>query len=283
MAKIFSQARTKLIFILIVLLTAVAVSFFLLPEKSTDSMDTKPFTPTLFVHGFKGGPGSFNTLLERFAQNNWGSKGLVFHVSSSGALHTEGNLGKKKNPFIQIIFEDNRASLKQQTMWLQHVMHTLGKTYDVKQVNLVGHSMGGLTTAKYLWKERSPSYPDVEKLVVIGSPFYGIKRDSYFEVNHGAALQDLKPGAASVQTMFEHKRAFPHNLGVLAIAGSPFYRKTDGVVSVRSALGIQELVPPSIYHEKIFTDLKATHSGLHEHSGVDRKIAEFLWGTKENS
>lgn len=162
-------------------------------------------------------------------------------------------------------------------------MTTLRKTYDIKQVNLVGHSMGGLTTTNYLLNNHAGSYPEVQKLVVMGSPFKGIKDKNYFFNNYGEATHDLKPESRSLQLMIHNNHNFNEHINVLAIAGVIPNQKSDGLVHVSSALGIKDIVPSSVYHEKIIKDTKATHSGLHEHPRVDQEIAEFLWNVQKNS
>ncbi|RSL32400.1 alpha/beta hydrolase [Salibacterium salarium] len=98
----FIQYRKKSLLFTVILFVCCTAIFFI-NDKPTDSMKSEDITPTLFVHGFKGGPGSFNTLLDRFDRNDWGTKGLTFHVTSSGNLQVTGSISNGKNPFIQII------------------------------------------------------------------------------------------------------------------------------------------------------------------------------------
>lgn len=262
-------------------------SLFFMNSKSTSSRDTTNFTPTLFVHGFKGGPGSFNTMLQRFDHNNWGSKSMMIHVSTSGDLFILGTISNEINPFIQIVFENNHASIESQTAWLQKIMATLRETYDIKQVNLVGHSMGGLASTNFLLNNQAGSYPRVEKLAVIGSPFKGIDTEDYFAVNTGEATVDLRTESQALLDMVDKKANFDETIAVLTIAGvingdvdqnqgTSGTSIWDGLVSLSSALGIKDIVPHS--RDEIFYDAAATHSGLHEHLGVDQILAEFLWG-----
>lgn len=246
-------------------------------QPQTKSQDTTYITPTLFIHGFKGGPGSFNTMLHRFERNGWGTRGLIFHVNADGEVKVEGQLTNDYNPMIQVLFEHNRASLADQTVWLQRIMAALQKTYEIKQVNLIGHSMGGLTSANYLLHNEGNKYPAVKHLVVIGSPFKGIHQKSYFDVNTGAATVDLQPSSAALKNMIHKKNHFDEHVSVLSIAGVINNEDTDGLVSRASAHGIKDIVPASNYQEETFYDTNATHSGLHEHTDVDKKVAAFLW------
>ncbi|MFG6119745.1 MULTISPECIES: alpha/beta hydrolase [Thalassobacillus] len=270
---------------------ALGVSIFFIKSPYTSSQDNSSITPTLFIHGYKGGPGSFNTMMDRLEDNRLGEKEMTVRVSSKGKIMMRGRFSAEQHPFIQVIFHDNRASLTNQTLWLQKIMHKLKVDYGIQQVNLVGHSMGGLAAANFM-TQKNNSLPTVEKLIVMGSPFKGIDKEEYFDINSGEALTDLRPDAQLLSRLTGNKNSFPNHLKVLAIAGAIDAKYTsenadtivkqknydggDGLVSVSSALGIQEVVPANNYHEVIVRDIEATHSGLHEHPDVDKEVAAFL-------
>ncbi|UOQ91737.1 alpha/beta hydrolase [Halobacillus shinanisalinarum] len=282
----FFYRQKKYIFIPI-LFFLLGSSLFFLNSTPTRSEDTTQMTPTVFIHGFKGGPGTFNTLLERFEENNWGTKQMVVHVSSSGNVQVRGSIPYTMNPFIQVLFENDRASIKSQTYWLQKVMWTLKEDYGINQVNLVGHSMGGLASTSFLLNNQRGSFPTVNKLVTIGSPFLGIEQETYFATNTGAATVDLKVDANALTSMIENKGKISPKVGVLAIAGvinqeAAPTKQWDGLVSKQSALGLSHIIPPVNYQERTFFNEAATHSGLHEFAEVDQAIAQFLWNIQSN-
>ncbi|MFB5662864.1 alpha/beta fold hydrolase [Alteribacillus sp. HJP-4] len=255
--------------------------FSLSEDKPTNSQSASELTPTVFVHGFKGGPQSFGTMIHRLEEKEWGSEGMVFHISADGDIQVTGDFSGKKNPSIQILFENNRARLADQTIWLQEAMTMLRSTHDIQQVNLVGHSMGGLTSTNYLLNNEDGNYPEVEKLVVMGSPFKGIHMEEYFEVNYGEATKDLHPQSEALTSMVDNKARFDEETLVLAIAGQTTIEPaTDNLVTVESAFGIRDIARTDQYSEEMFRDKMATHSGLHEHPGVDKTVAEFLWESK---
>src|SRR5699024_1545648 len=132
-------------------------------------------------------------MLDRFERYQWGSKTMICKVSPRGDISVVGKLPENNNnPFIQVIFEDNRASIKDQTIWLKKIMYMLYTQYKVQQVNIVSHSMGGLTSTNFLeHNDGKLKYPLVEKLIVIGSPFKGITVPDYFVKNTGDATVDL--------------------------------------------------------------------------------------------
>lgn len=241
--------------------------------------------PTVFVHGFKGGPSSFNHMLDRFQENyHWGKKTMVCRVNKSGHLYISGGIPsyQKKNPFVQVIFENNRASIHDTTDWLKEIMEVLSLRYHVKEINVVGHSMGGLVLTNYIEQTYGQkNYPRIQKLITLGSPFKGIERESYYQnvYNTGPAVHDLKANSLLLRSLFVHRDQFDPHIQVLSIAGVVLDGELgDGVVSLDSALGLQDIVAKNHFHHEIIHDVQATHSGLHEHRKVDQLIGEFLWG-----
>ncbi|WP_079707902.1 alpha/beta fold hydrolase [Paraliobacillus ryukyuensis] len=244
----------------------------------TDSKNQREQTPTLFIHGYKGGPRSFQTMLQRMEHNNWAEKAMVIHVAPNGDIVFGGRLAKHHNPLIQVIFAEDKASIAQQTIWIEDILYRLKNIYEIDQVNIVGHSMGGLTaTNTILQDSMNKEFPHVEKLVVIASPFKGIDKNNYFKVNKGNAAVDLRPHSQALTNMIQRKTYFPPSISVLAIAGVSNNYGTDGLVRLDSAMGIEAIVNEKQLKRKIFYNKRATHSGLHELEAVDQRIATFLW------
>ncbi|WP_173917810.1 alpha/beta fold hydrolase [Halobacillus sp. Marseille-Q1614] len=273
--------RKKFIWITVLSFLLGASIFFV---NSTPTRSEKPsvVTPTIFVHGYKGGPGSFNTMLDRFEDNNWGTKRMVIYVTNEGNVRVRGGIPYTMNPFIQVIFENNRASIADQTSWLRTIMTKLHNDYAISQVNLVGHSMGGLASTNFLLNNQEGDYPEVKKLITIGSPFLGIGQNDYFSLNTGEATVDLQVKSNALVTMLNSKENFEKDIQALSIAGVINENdleedQWDGVVTKPSALGLRGIVPRKNFSELVFSGPSATHSGLHEHTGVDEAVAEFLW------
>ncbi|WP_181350422.1 alpha/beta hydrolase [Thalassobacillus sp. CUG 92003] len=305
---IVANRKKYLPFILVSLLVGGALLFT--NTTPTSSEKTKEITPTLFVHGYKGGPGSFGTMLSRLESQNIGQKSMIARVTRNNKLLISGDISNQTNPFIQVIFENNRASIKSQTAWLQQILRHLHDDYNIENVNLVGHSMGGLSSTNFVLHNQNDHYPNVDKLAVIASPFEGIERDGYFDVNTGRAAVDLQSKSQALKSMVDRKHQFDENTHVLAVAGVINKEKGekteeaeilatsnqrynnreakqtevawDGLVSLPSALGIKTIAPKEHYAQKIFYDTRATHSGLHEHTGVDATLAKFLWNIQSH-
>lgn len=281
--KVVSQMQRYLSFKHIAI--AILFIFFSITSLTLLDSNTNPFnstdqteiTPTLFIHGFKGGQRSFQTMIDRFEDSRLGSKTMMIRVLSNGELSISGDLSEKENPFIQVIFLENRAGINQQTEWIQDILHRLHDVYGIQQVNLVGHSMGGLTATNFILKNQNKvQFPTINKLVVIASPFKGIDQANYFLVNSGDAAVDLKTHSSALKELIKDKQYLNAQVPVLAIAGVINETGTDGLVSLSSALGIKNIVQEEQLQKEIFYDKTATHSGLHEHTGVDKAIAKFL-------
>ncbi|EUJ19813.1 hypothetical protein MAQA_06648 [Listeria aquatica FSL S10-1188] len=75
--------------------------------------------PSVFIHGYKGADRSLHGMIRRFDQKyHWGTDSLVIHISKSGKISESGHYRKSaKNPLINVVFENNRASLPQQALW----------------------------------------------------------------------------------------------------------------------------------------------------------------------
>lgn len=263
----------------------IGLIFFMTNSRpgSSEPIDREDLTPTLFVHGYKGGPRSFDTMINRMQSLQWGEKHVKIYVSAKGHVTIRGNFTGSYNPFIQVLFENNRASINNQTLWLSDIMRRLKADYGIQQINLVGHSMGGLASVNYLLNEHQYSVPRVEKLSVIASPFKGIEKEDYFASNYGAATTDLLPGSEALDQMIAKKDQFPNDINVFAIAGvinkdDPESEHWDGLVHASSVSGLIDIVPFGQYEEKRLYNPLATHSGLHELEEVDLLLKEFLWG-----
>ncbi|KMY55728.1 hypothetical protein AC623_18770 [Bacillus sp. FJAT-27231] len=238
--------------------------------------NASPPNVTVFVHGYKGTAVSFRSMLERFEKDHrWGKTTIICHVKANGQVvfNEIGKVPSSGRLFVQLIFEDNRASFQDTAYWLSKALHALHETYKFENVNIVGHSMGGIVSVKFLEEyTKKPGYPFIHKLVVIGSPFSGLKDKDYLKRNWGPAAADLMPNSAALQTLLKQKDSFPSDMNVLAIAGTG-----DQLVSVDSVLTLEKIVPRSRFQKAVIADRRIDHSGLHESEKVDRLIGRFLW------
>ncbi|MEK4027656.1 alpha/beta fold hydrolase [Pseudobacillus sp. FSL P4-0506] len=262
------------------IIASLLVSLIILIGYGTFTVHSKINTPppnvTVFVHGYKGTAVSFRSMLNRFEnEQQWGKKAIVCRVTADSQVLCDetGRFSSSSRLFVQLIFDNNRASFENTAYWLSKALHTLREKYKFEEVNIVGHSMGGIVSVKFLEEyAKKTGYPFISKLVVIGSPFSGLKDRSYLNRNSGPAAMDLMPQSAALEKLFKQKENFPSDVQVMAIASSG-----DQLVSVDSALSLNKIVPASNFHHAVITDLSLNHSGLHESKKVDQLIGRFLW------
>ena len=255
------------------------------PSTTSSSSAAAPYTysdvPTLFVHGYSGTVGSFSGMLQRLKQKQAGSLVMTLTVAADGTVAQTGTLDDH-NPFIQVIFTANMDNEWNQATWLKNCL-TLLKNQGVEQVNLLGHSMGGVDIIRYLFTTAQDStVPTVNKIVTIGAPF------NEFEIlNEGETLDTvLVNGPQNKSTRFTEfsakLSALAPRLPWLNIAGvidESAPSAGDGTVPLPSALSLTATAKSLglTYQNKIVTGDKAAHSQLHENTEVDAEVAQFLW------
>ncbi|KAF1299558.1 hypothetical protein BAU15_02630 [Enterococcus sp. JM4C] len=253
------------------------------PTTSTVSdKENKTATPSLFIHGYSGTKGSFGGMLKRLESSGDGIKELTLTVSSSGEVSAEGELsGEKNNPMVQILFEDNKNNEWNQAEWLRGSLEYLKEEYQVSQVNLVGHSMGGVSSLRYLGAYGNESdLPTVDKFIAIGAPF-----NDFDETPSLAVLdEELANGPTNKSARYQEYQQTIGNvstqIAVLLIGGQLSETDlSDGTVPLGSALAVNALLAQNgnPVETKIFEGQNAQHSQLHENTAVDQAVSEFLW------
>lgn len=200
-----------------------------------------------------------------------GNKGFIYYVTKEGRIRDYNlNKGRYAPTFIQIILEDNRASFADSAEWISAVLLQMKEKYKVDSVNIVGHSMGGILALKYTMEYAGNGYPEVNKLVSIGSPFDGIYSEAYFQIHKDAAAEDLKPDSLAFQLLRES--SFPESVQALNIGSTG-----DAVALPESVQALRMTVPSDQLQEIIIEDHTLGHSALHESIEVDKMIYSFLW------
>ncbi|OLN21149.1 hypothetical protein BTO30_16570 [Domibacillus antri] len=251
----------------------IYMSFLTLSKNEQAISENQYKDPVVFVHGFKGTARSFNTMITRFEERGWGTRALTMHVTRTGRLLVhEETLIPGKPAFIQVLFENNRASFDDTSHALASVMQVLKREYGIEHVNIIGHSMGGIVSVKFLQELYNPElHPSTDKLVTIGSPFDGVAGGRWFKQNTGPAVYDLMPGSPALSQIAAGHKRFPAETNVLNIAGTG-----DQVTPIKSALSLKAIVPEVQYRVDVIYDKTIDHSGLHETPIVDQKIGAFF-------
>lgn len=229
--------------------------------------------PTVFVHGYKGTFNSFANMLKRFEDQDWGKKVLVYHISKKGKIRVTHSGDIDASPaYIQVVFEDNRASFEDTSEWLSKVLAHLKKNYNAKSINLVGHSMGGVVSLKYIEDYQDENkYPRINKLITLGSPFDGIYSEEYFRLHRDAAAIDLMPDSAALNILKSNKDAFPDHIDVLNVGSTG-----DLIAVPESVNSLQDIVSEEKLTEVMIDNEKLGHSALHENEHVDKLVHDFL-------
>ena len=262
--------KKYLVLVASLLIGSVFIAMLNMPSEARSKQIERPI---VFVHGYKGTANSFGNMLTRFENKDWGKKALIYRVTPKGKLKTT-YLGKAegKPAFVQVIFENNRASFQDTTEWLAKVLGHLKEVHRVDSIHLVGHSMGGIVSVKYTSEySQGDQYPAVDRLVVLGSPFDGIYNQAYFQIHQDAAAEDLKRESASLELLRANQTAFPEQVKVLSIGSTG-----DSVTTVESIQSLEKIVPANQLQEIMITDPNLGHSDLHESLQVDQAVYDFL-------
>ncbi|GMC01528.1 alpha/beta fold hydrolase [Enterococcus thailandicus] len=252
-------------------------------EQTTQTSDAskKSTTPTLFFHGYSGTVNSFKGMLQRLEETQLAKQSLQLTVSPDGTVQATGKLSQQaENPMIQVLFTDNVNNEWNQTEWIKNCLTYLQTTYGVEKVNVVGHSMGGVSALRYLVTYgQETSLPQVEKFVAIGAPFNDFTDDS------AQTLTDERAnGPAVTSSRYQDYQQMidnvPTQTKVLLIAGQLSQTDlSDGTVPLNSALAVFALLTQhgNQVKEKVIEGDNASHSMLHENQEVDQLVQKFIW------
>ncbi|WP_414839772.1 alpha/beta fold hydrolase [Carnobacterium sp. TMP28] len=254
-------------------------------EKSESDPRDQAIVPTLFIHGYGGTDFTFNEMLIRFEKEHYGKQELTLTVESDGTIFETGNWqDDSSNPFIQVLFVENKDNEWNQADWIKAVLVHLKTTYQIAEVNLVGHSMGGVSSFRYaVAYGNEQTQPRIKRLVAIGAPF-----NDFVVGNENQTLEELYQNGPLVSsgrysefsTMIDN---YPPTTQMLTIMGDiEDGSESDGTVSVRSGLAIGYLMQSNQldYRQEVVTGKNSSHIQLHENPKVDRLIVDFLEWTR---
>lgn len=251
-------------------------------NSTTSETMKKTAIPTLFIHGYSGGESSFGRMIKRMDRHAFTKKELVLIVSPTGKVQAQGNLtGTENNPSVQILFEDNKNNEWNQAEWIKNCLAYIHDKYGITDVNLVGHSMGGASSLRYLTKYGDDaSLPKINKFVGIAAPF-----NNFVDLSKGESIEDVLNNGPKVQSerytdYLSGIKKVSKDMKVMIIAGDiEDGSLSDGTVPVADALSVVSLLKAhgNDVQEKIFYGKSAQHSQLHENTEVDKCIIDFLW------
>lgn len=266
----------------------------------------KQITPTIFLHGWNGKDSSMSNLVEGFtgihSKNTKKIKKLYSfkedayttslaydgqektYVVSGNNNEYYGNTYKVykysfeggKKGVLKVVFLNNEENITTNTHYFESAMKEIEKDYGRGKVNIVGHSLGGVTASFYAMKQYANSpeakATQVNKLVTIGSPFEGGKTPSKGKTGKiGESIYDnLTNGGAEVKRMFG-KAKFNPKMKVLSMGS-----KDDFWVSTSSAFGLEDFknALPSKNLKKVYTT--GGHSEQMYKAATIKEVKNFL-------
>lgn len=255
-------------------------------QKTTIKQQSKAIhysgVPTLFFHGYGGGTTSFGSMLQRLARNQESKKELTLTVLDDGSILAKGQLSQKKvNPTVQVIFQSNKSTQWNQSQWIAAVLSYLKTRYHIDTVNLVGHSMGAVSTVDYLERQKpDETQPQIKKVLLIAGPFNEFLDTLPFQsqvdlLTNGPAEQSVR-----YQQFVANANRIDQTIAVEVISGQlNAHDLSDGTVPLSSSLAIVPLLRDQgiDVDSRIVQGEMAQHSQLHENKEVDELVSHFLW------
>lgn len=259
----------------------------------------KSATPTLMMHGWSSSLQAEEPLVKTAAAKRIVTEEMVIHVTADNHLKVQGKLtGKKNNPLVLVQFDDNRVGEIRYAHGLLRIVKYLHKKYDLREFNVVGHSMGAYAWVYYsLNWGNSPRLPQINKMVVLAGPYDGIMNKGHAnQPTNGelAGLWDDEPHANSLnkkgkpkiihpeyQRLLNRRADFPRNTRVLNIYGDlEDGSASDGLVSIPSVRSLRYLVEKRAksYEEYRVKGNQGQHSRLHiDNPEVSDELTNYLW------
>lgn len=235
-------------------------------------------TPTLFIPGHLGTRYSFGHMLWRMQRRYGLSKDVVAIVAPDSSVHLRGQLNLNHHAAVQVLYTDKTVRPAAQLRGLKHVIAALQEQQAFTRVNLVAHSMGGVTAVLYLLSQ--PAVP-VANLVTIAAPMNDVEVARRSPILNWPLTRQGPEHTAPIHQYFQRSiDNLPADLRWLNIAGDLMMRgRHDGEVAISSSFAVRYLVKDRIkdYTEVVIRGPRAAHSLLHENRLVDHDIAEYLW------
>lgn len=213
--------------------------------------------PTVFMHGFTGTVNTFKETAEEMERKGVGVYERVYTVSAKGKVtmkEIKNTIGWR-HPLVLIVFKDSTESLDKQTDWFSKAVDTIKADYNTPSVNVISHSMGGLSVTNYIMTDEEKG-TDINKFMTVDSPILGartvglkaldkslslaskstkVNKDmlkGYQDLLKSPALKDLEEKKL-VKLSKKYKGKFPKTIRTLSLSV-----KGSEVVSKKSAHGL---------------------------------------------
>ena len=244
--------------------------------------EVKSYPVTLFFHGYGGTKHSMGGMIQRLCSSYQATHTLDLTVNTDGTIQTSGTFEQADKPvLINVLFADNKNNEWNQAEWIYQSLQFVKAQYHVEKVNVVGHSMGGVSLFRFLETyQNQGELPTVEHFIAIAAPFNEFLDTSNEQSVDGLLQQGPTQISPRYQDFQNNIANFPKNVQVSLFAGQLSASDlSDGTVPLTSALAVNQLlssqqIPVETF---VFKGVLAQHSALHANPKVDKRIAEILW------
>ena len=244
--------------------------------------EVKAYPVTLFFHGYGGTKHSMGGMIQRLSSRYQATHTLDLTVNTDGTIQTSGTFEQADKPvLINVLFADNKNNEWNQAEWIYQALQFVKAQYHVEKVNVVGHSMGGVSLFRFLETyQNQGELPTVEHFISIAAPLNEFLDTSNEQSVDGLLQQGPTQISPRYQDFQNNIANFPKNVQVSLFAGQLSASDlSDGTVPLTSALAVNQLlssqqIPVETF---VFKGVLAQHSALHANPKVDKRIAEILW------
>ncbi|MEQ3507039.1 alpha/beta fold hydrolase [Enterococcus cecorum] len=244
--------------------------------------EVKSYPVTLFFHGYGGTKHSMGGMIQRLSSRYQATHTLDLTVNTDGTIQTSGTFEQADKPvLINVLFADNKNNEWNQAEWIYQALQFVKTQYHVEKVNVVGHSMGGVSLFRFLETyQNQGELPMVEHFISIAAPLNEFLDTSNEQSVDGLLQQGPTQISPRYQDFQNNIANFPKNVQVSLFAGQLSASDlSDGTVPLTSALAVNQLlssqqIPVETF---VFKGVLAQHSALHANPKVDKRIAEILW------
>lgn len=244
--------------------------------------EVKSYPVTLFFHGYGGTKHSMGGMIQRLSSRYQATHTLDLTVNTDGTIQTSGTFEQADKPvLINVLFADNKNNEWNQAEWIYQSLQFVKAQYHVEKVNVVGHSMGGVSLFRFLETyQNQGELPTVEHFISIAAPLNEFLDTSNEQSVDGLLQQGPTQISPRYQDFQNNIANFPKNVQVSLFAGQLSASDlSDGTVPLTSALAVNQLlssqqIPVETF---VFKGILAQHSALHANPKVDKRIAEILW------
>jgi pimeloyl-ACP methyl ester carboxylesterase len=207
-------------------------------EVPAEEEEEAGINPILFVHGYRGGLGTFETMVARFIVDGW----------PAAWLHNWAYDWEESN--VDIAKEISTR------------VNTLLKVTGAKKVDIVTHSMGGLSSRYYL--KNLGGTAKVDEWVSLGGPNHGTTTARLCSA-WSTSCQQMRRGSAFLESLNEGDET-PGE-----VRYGTWRSNGDWVILPEESVVLSGA-------EKNLQWLDVSHGGLHEKLGIYEEVRKFVEG-----